>query len=68
MSRKYVPILGAKLNMPKCVDKISGMFGICDFFKIFKSWPYQTIIAQNCLKKAKITGYSQICVPLCVKS
>jgi hypothetical protein len=29
--RKYVPILGAKLNMPKCVEKISGSFGICDF-------------------------------------
>ena len=23
--------MGAKLTMPKCVEKISGSFGICDF-------------------------------------
>ena len=23
--------MGAKLSMPKCVEKISGSFGICDF-------------------------------------
>ena len=23
--------MGAKLNMPKCAEKISGSFGICDF-------------------------------------
>ena len=55
--------MGAKLNMPKCAEKISGSFGICDFLKFLKSWPYGTIIAQNWPKKAKITGYSQICVP-----
>ena len=60
--------MGAKLNMPKCVGKISGSSGIFDFENFFKSWPYRTIIAQNCPKKAKKTGYSQICVPLCVKS
>ena len=60
--------MGAKLNMPKCVEKISGSFGICDFLKFFKFGSYRTIIAQNCPKKAKITGYSKIGVPLCVKS
>jgi len=45
--------MGAKLNMPKCVEKISGSFGIFDFLKFFKSWPYRTIIAQICPKKAK---------------